>query len=154
MAHLGGQGLSEALKKRLGPLGSASDSLPSDSDLHAHQDSIPSVSLVEDVAFAAHTKCFYSRAIFAKFIGRRLSFYGIINWCETQWGSGLSIHSLEKGFFLVLFRSTAQKSDTMERKFFLLSDSGLVIHDWEPLLDCNRVDMDGHQVWIRLYSLP
>ncbi|KAH9303559.1 hypothetical protein KI387_044440, partial [Taxus chinensis] len=83
-----------------------------------------------------------------------LSFSGIRNWCETQWGSGLSIRSLEKGFFLVLFRSAAQKNDTMERKNFLLSDSGLVIRDWEPLFDCNRADADGHQVWIRLYSLP
>ncbi|KAH9306047.1 hypothetical protein KI387_010451, partial [Taxus chinensis] len=75
----------------------------------------------------------------------RLSFPGIRNWCETQWGSSLSIRSLEKGFFLVLFRSAAQKNDTMERKNSLISDSGLAIREWEPHFDCHKVAEDGFQ---------
>ncbi|KAH9297905.1 hypothetical protein KI387_029587, partial [Taxus chinensis] len=132
MAPPAGQGLSEALQKRLGPRGSMTDSVQADRDKLIFQDGIPTVSLVEDVAFAAQIK---------------LSISGIQNWCETQWGSGLSIRFLEKGFFFVLFRSVAQKDNTMARKCFLLSDSGLAIREWEPHFDCNRADTEGLQVW-------
>ncbi|GLJ44835.1 hypothetical protein SUGI_0943170 [Cryptomeria japonica] len=87
-------------------------------------------------------------------VGPKMSRSCIKGWIAKQWGVGLAVKFLPRGFFVVVFAEGSERNRVLHQENWFVGDNPLYIQPWNLNFDPLPLAVYDSPVWIKLYNLP
>ncbi|GLJ11368.1 hypothetical protein SUGI_0154140 [Cryptomeria japonica] len=94
------------------------------------------------------------RAVICKIVEPKKLRACIKDWIAKQWGMGLVVKFLPRGFFVVVFAKGSERNRVLHQENWFVEDNPLYIQPWQSNFDPLPLVVYDSPLWIELCNLP